>query len=394
MQNQTPTRFPRLSRSIDEIRAGLYTRIDAVQDAFAARGWLPRRLNLNKGVVRGCVEIFAWGIWQIYNLLEKLLKQLFPQFSEDEWLDLHLESVGLTRKLETKTGGKVCFYRKESANGNIVIQPGRIVRTEPDGKGDVYRYVTTEQVVIQADQEFVAVPVIAEEYGAGANAGVGQICELVTAVAGVGRVTNAADWLTSEGADKESNASARERIRLRWMANNGVTKYAYKLWALSVPGVISVEILDKHPRGQGTVGVVVRGSAVLPTDALLERVREAIRPEAPINDEWYVIGPDAVPTAVSGRLHYVAGLADPELLITAAKLRILALFAETSPYPEITPLAIGQDLPLDLLTATIMGIPGVKSVDWLAPSADVLVPKDGMAMLKSVAFSTFVEEEA
>lgn len=394
MQSPTPTRFPRLSRSIDDIRASLYARIDAVQDVFAAKGWLPRRLNLNKGVVRGCVEIFAWGIWQIYNLLEKLLKQLFPQFSEDEWLDLHLESVGLSRKLETKTVGRVLFFRKPSAIGNIVIQAGRIVRTEPDGKGDVYRYVTTEQAVIPADQEFVAVPVIAEEYGAGANAGVGQICELVTAVAGVDRVTNAADWLISEGADRESNASARERIRLRWMANNGCTKHAYKLWALSVPGVISVEILDKHPRGQGTVGVVVRGSAVLPTDALLERVRDAIRPEAPINDEWYVVGPDAVPTAVSGLLHYVAGLADPELLIAEAKLRVLALFAETSPYPEVTPLAIGQDLPLDLLTATVMSIPGVKSVDWLAPSADMVVPKDGMAMLESVLFSTFVEDEA
>ena len=394
VQTPTPPRFPRLSRSLDDIRASLYARIDAVQDAFAAKGWLPRRLNLNKGVVRGCIEIFAWGIWQVYNLLEKLLKQLFPQFSEDEWLDLHLEGVGLKRKGSTKTIGRVRVFRRAGNVENIVIPAGRIVKTKPDGKGDVYRYVTTEQAVIQAGQDYAEVPIIAEEYGAGSNVGLGQICELVTAVPGVERVENAADWLISEGADRESNASAYERIRLRWMANNGCTKHAYKLWALSVPGVISVEILDRHPRGQGSVGVVVRGAAVLPTEALLERVREAIRPEAPINDEWYVVGPQAAPLAVCGCLHHVAGLADPLLLIQEARLRILALFADASPYPEITPLAIGQDVPRDLLTATVMSIPALKSVDWLAPLADLIVPKDGMALLASLEFTTLAEEEA
>lgn len=394
MQTPTPPRFPRISRDIDDIRASLYSRINAVQEDFAARGWLPRRLNLNKGVVRGCVELFAWGIWQLYNLLEKLLKQILPQFSEDEWLDLHLEGVGLTRKKATKAAGNVRFYRRGAEGGNIVVLPGRIVKTEPDGRGDVYRYVTTEKTVLPAGEAFVDVPVVAEEYGAGANAGAGQICELVTAVPDIGNISNTTDWLTSEGADREGNASAYERYRLQWMGNNGCTKYAYKLWALSVPGVTSAEILDKHPRGQGTVGVVVRGSAILPTAALLERVREAIKSKAPINDEWFVTGPHAVPTAVSGCLRYVAGLADTDLLIAEAKNRIYALYADTSPYAEITPLAIGQDLPRALLTATVMSIPGVKSVDWLTPAADVVVPKDGLATLESVAFSTLAEEEA
>lgn len=394
MQTPTPPRFPRISRNIEDIRASLYARIDAVQDTFATRGWLPQRLNLNKGVVRGCIEIFAWGKWQIYNLLEKLFKQIFPQHSEDEWLDLHLESVGLFRKEATKAKGKVFFYRNNSARGNLVIQPGRIIKTAPDGKGEVYRYISTEKAVLLDGESFIEVQVEAEEYGAGANAGAGQICELVTPVVGIGSVLNTAEWLISEGADKESNASARERIRLRWMANNGCTKHAYKLWALSVPGVISVEILDKHPRGQGTVGVVVRGSAILPTDALLKRVRDAIRPEAPINDEWFVISPQAVASAIFGCLHYVAGLADPDLLIQEAKNRTWALFAEASPYSEITPLAIGQDLPLDLLTATVMSIPGVKSVSWITPTADLTVPKDALATLASVDFSTLPEEEA
>jgi phage-related baseplate assembly protein len=394
MPTLTPIVFPRISRSIEDIRAGLYARIDAVQTEYAARGWLPRRLNLNKGVVRGLIELFAWGKWQIYTLLQRLMQQGVPHYSAGEWLDLHAQSVGLTRKPATKAKGRVDFYRRESAGGNVVIPAGRIVRTLPDGKGEIYRYVTTEQVVLPVEAASVPVPVEAEEYGSGANAGVGQISELVTPVNGIAEVSNAAEWLTSEGADVEDDAGLIERITLRWLGNNGVTKYAYKSWALSVPGVISVEILDQHPLGQGTVGVVVRGSAVLPTEALLERVREAIRPEAPINDDWYVVPPTPVLAAVNGVLHYVAGAGDPALIAREAELRILALFADKSDYPEITPLAIGQDMPRDLLTAAVMAVPGVKSVDWLAPVADVTVPKDGLARLESLEFTALAEAEA
>lgn len=384
--------FPRIARDIDDIRAGLYARIDGVQEVFAARGWLPRRLNLNKGVLRGLVEIYAWGLWQLYNLLEKLLKMAVPMHSEDEWLELHLESVGLTRNEATKSRGQVRFYRREGEAGNIPIQAQRILRTEPDGKGDIYRYVTSAAAVLPADADYVEVPVEAEEYGSGSNAGLGQISVLVTPVKGIGQVHNAADWLSSEGADREGDAPARERIRLRWLANNGCTKYAYMLWALSVPGVVSVEILDQHPRGQGTVGVVVRGTAVLPTEALLERVRAAIAPNAPINDQWYVVPPGAVKMRLAACLHFVN--ADPDELVRQAKLRILALFADSSPFADIAPLAIGQDVPLDLLTATVMAVPGIKSVDWLAPPSDVTVPKDGIAVLESLELTTAQEAEA
>ena len=391
MPTRTRTAFPRLSRTIDEIRADLYARVESVQDEYAAKGWLPFRLNLNKGVARGLIELFAWGLWQIYELLEKLIKQATALHAVNTWLDLQAQNVGLTRKTETKANGHVLFYRRESALGNVVIPAHRVVRTLPDGTGSVYRYVTTEQAVLPADEEYVAVPVESEEYGAGANAGPGQISQLVTPVNGIAGVSNTADWLANEGADAEKDLSLRERIWLRWMANNGCTKYAYKAWALSVPGVSSVEILDQHPRGQGTVGVVVLGSAVLPTEALLDRVRDAIRPQAPINDLWYVVAPDAVRLTIKGCLHYVT--ADPELLAREAELRILALFAESSPYPTVTPLAIGQDVPLDLLTATVMGITGVKSVDWTSPLEDVVVPKDGIAVLENVVFTTLAERE-
>lgn len=390
MPNRAPIHLPRLSKSIESLRADLYAKIDAIQDDFVARGWLPARLNLNKGVVRGLVELYAWGQWQLYTLLDRVLLQAVPQSATGEWLDVHADSVDLQRRPATRAQGLVLFIRGQGG-GNIPIAAGRIVRTKPDGKGEVYRYISTADAVLPAGAESVAVPVQAEEYGAATNAGTGQICELANPVPGVFAVTNAQDWLTSEGANAESDNQLAERYRLRWAGNNGCTKYAYKAWALSVPGVSSVSILDQHPRGQGTVDVVVRGSAVLPTEALLGKVREAIAPHTPINDDWQVRAPDPVPVAISGTLETVFG--DPVRIRATAEARILALFADISDFEDIIPLEIGEDLTLDRLTHTVMAVSGVKRVLWAQPAGDIAIGRAGLAVLDSLHLVTSTAPE-
>ena len=212
----------RLSKDISDIRAGLFERIESVQDEYAARGWLPARLNLNKGIARGIIELFAWGLWQLYNFLAVVHKQAIPLEATGEWLDTHAAQVDESRKPATKARGNVLFLRGDQT-GNVRIPAGRIVRTQPDGKGDIYRYVTDELAVLPEGAASVAVPATAEEYGQGANAAVGQICELVTPVEGISGVTNAADWLLEEGADEESDASLQRRYVLAWQRQAGVT---------------------------------------------------------------------------------------------------------------------------------------------------------------------------
>ena len=272
------------------------------------------------------------------------------------------------------------------------IPAGRIVRTLPDGAGRIYRYGTIAAAVLPAGAEHVDVEAEAEDYGAAANASAGQICELVTPVTGIAGVSNPAGWLTEEGADEETDTQLRERIALQWQGNNGCTKYAYAAWALSVPGVTSVSILDRHPRGQGTVDVVVRGADVLPTEALLEKVRAAIAPHTPINDDWLVKGPTPVSAALDGVLEYTAG--DPDAISAQAENRLRALFAERSPLADVTALQIGQDLTRDLLTHTVMAVPGVKRVTWASPAQDVVpVPADGVAFLESLSLRAVMAEE-
>ena len=68
----TTAAAPRVSRTIEDVRASVFGYVETAQDSLATYGYLPVRLNLNKGVVRGLLEIFCWGYWQIYSLLQRL----------------------------------------------------------------------------------------------------------------------------------------------------------------------------------------------------------------------------------------------------------------------------------------------------------------------------------
>lgn len=379
-----------LSRSISEIRSGLFARIEAVQDEYAAKGWLPSRLNLNKGIARGIIELFAWGLWQLYHFLSVVHKQAIPLESTGDWLDTHAAQVDETRKPATRARGNVLFLRGDRA-GNIRIPAGRIVRTQPDGKGDIYRYVTDELAVLPDGAASVAVPATAEEYGQGANAAVGQICELVTPVEGIAGVTNTADWLTEEGADEESDASLRRRYVLAWQRKAGVTRSAYEAAALSVPGVMDVYVADQHPRGEGTVDVVVQGSAGLPTEGLLADVRAALDEAIVINHDLLVKAPTPVPVRVRAVLELISG--DEDAITARAENRVRALFAAGDD-PDIPRFSIGKDVVRDRLASGIVTLSGVKRIRWESPAEDVDIPADGLAVLEALDLQTvWVAEE-
>lgn len=389
MQKQMP--IPSLSKSLDDCRQMLFTRIEEVQDEYQAKGWLPRRLNLNKGVVRGLIELFAWGIYQLYQLLEATFRQGFAKHADAEWLDLHADQVEQPRKQATKARGNIEFGR-EGDQGNTVIPKGRILRTKPDGTGQVYRYVTTKDMVLPDGVSNVLVSVEAEEYGSASNLTAGQYLELVTPVSGITRITVKADWLTQEGADTEADHKLTPRIPLAWLGNNGVTKHAYESWVMPVTGVVACRVLDQHPRGQGTVDVIIKGTAGIPTTELLEAVRMVITENYPVNDDWEVRAPQSVAVTLSATLQCYPDTQLEEIKAKAEE-RVRALFTDPTAVVGITPLQIGEDLTKDRLVAAIMAVPGIKQITW-SGTADFPVMQDGLAVLTSITLTATVASES
>lgn len=386
-----------VSKTLDQVRQDLFDRLTEKQAEYVASGWLPVRLNLNKGIVRGLIELWAWGLYLLYQFLAVVLKQAFPDTATGVWLDLHCKQVGITRKPASKARHTIYFIRDGSV-GNAPIAAGRIVRTKPDGSGNVYRFVSLEAVVLPDGATEVAVPADAEEYGQGSNVTVGQICEIATVIPGVDGVENRAASLLSEGADKELDEPLRQRYVLAWQQLNGCTKHAYEAWARAVVGVVGAKVLDQHPRGQGTVDVVLKGTAGVPTEALIALVDVKINGTgnndelAPMNDDVLVKGPTPVGVVLAAELELTGG--DSVASLAEADARVRALFDSSSPVTGIAPLEVGQDCPLDLLRWAMMGAANVKKINFTTPAADVAVDVDELAVLASIALTSVWASEA
>lgn len=370
------------SKTLDEVRTEIFTKVDSVQQA----GYLPQYLNLNRGIVRGLIELWAWGLYQLYLFFNGIFDQASPYTATGDWLDWHCKHVEVFRKEATKAIGTISFYRSETS-GNVPISSGKIVKTKPDGLGNIYRYVTTEDVVLLDGETEVPVAIIAETYGSACNVGLGQIVEITTTIGGVDGVTNEESWLTSEGADVEDDESLRQRYVLAWAGLNGCTKYAYEAWARSVTGVAGVVIRDQHPRGQGTVDVVLRGAAGIPTQGLVDSVDEVVQEKKPINDDALVKGAGPVPIVIAGELEVTGG--DPATVTLLAENRLRALFSD-GVVEGVTPLEIGQDLTVDMLTFEALAAGNIQNANWVNPTEDIEVPEDGLAVLSSISL-TWVE---
>ncbi|NDY73991.1 hypothetical protein DO021_19685 [Desulfobacter hydrogenophilus] len=376
-----------IDKTLDEVRTDLFSRISDAQ----SNGYLPQLLNLNKGVVRGLIEIWAWGLWQMYQFMVVVFKQLFPTLATGTWLDLHCSQVGVTRQVATRAVGMVSFSRLEAA-GNVNIPMGTVVRTKPDGAGTMQRFLTVTAVILPEGALSVLSEVKAQDYGREANVTAGMISEIITPVAGIDSVTNAVDWLATEAVDNETDDALRQRYILAWKNINGSTKYAYESWARSVTGVVSARIMDRHPRGMGTVDVIIRGSAGVPSADLIAQVDAVVQASRPINDDVLVRGPVPVPVDVIAELVLASGT--PSLILAEAESRVRAMFANPPVLDDVTPVYVGDDLTLDRFVLVMMAVSGVKEIIFADPVETVVVPADGLAVLAGVTLSYSFASEA
>ena len=116
----------------------------------------------------------------------------------------------------------------------------------------------------------------AEAEGSRYNVPEGQITRTLTYIGDV-KITNAADWIVREGSDTEDDESARARTLRSWSELAQLaTEDAFVNAAESVTGVLFAQADCDHPRGQGTVDIIVTGTAGEATEGLLKSVQEAV----------------------------------------------------------------------------------------------------------------------
>lgn len=213
---------------------------------------------------------------ELLQLARRILNNMFVTHAEGVWLDLKMPDYSKKRKKAQKAQGLVTVSRVGASGEAIKIAKGHVFKSILDINGEELRYFTIEAAVLQKGAMSVDVLVEAEAEGSRYNVPEGQITRTLTYIGDV-KITNAADWIVREGSDTEDDESARARTLRSWSELAQLaTEDAFVNAAESVTGVLFAQADCDHPRGQGTVDIIVTGTAGEATEGLLKSVQEAV----------------------------------------------------------------------------------------------------------------------
>ena len=198
--------------------------------------------------------------------LVQTLMAAFPEYAEDEFLDLHGADAGLTRKPAMAATGTV----QVTAETGTVIEAGTVFLVPATDEEDAIEFEATEDVEWEEDGT-LDVPVIAVEGGADGNVAAGTITVMEDPIDEVSAVTNSSP--TSGGVDEEDDDDFYERIHAENMDSNSYIGNDSDLrkWALQVNGIGDC-IVDPAWDGPGTVRLILVDSNGQPASA--EMVQE------------------------------------------------------------------------------------------------------------------------
>ena len=213
---------------------------------------------------------------ELLQLARRVLNNMFVTHAEGVWLDLKVADYSKKRKKAQKTQGLVTVSRVGADGEAIKIAKGHVFKSIMDINGEELRYFTTDAAVLQKEAHSVDVLVEAEAEGSRYNVPEGQITRTLTYIGEV-TISNGADWIVREGSDTEDDESTRARALRSWSELAQLaTEDAFINAAESVAGVLFAQADCDHPRGQGTVDVIVTGTAGEATEGLLAEVTEAV----------------------------------------------------------------------------------------------------------------------
>lgn len=192
-------------------------------------------------------------MWLQDALVNVVLRNMFVATASGPMLRLLAWAVNIEAKPASAAAGVLRFYKSNPASA-VVVSAGTLVQTERIN-GVIYALAVSEDTTLPAGVESALVPVVATGTGSGYNLAPGYYRILPVAVAGVVGVVNDDDWLTTPGADEETDDELRDRTRNQFnLVGNYHTDAIYRSMIASRVGLSIDRIFFLHdaPRGPGT----------------------------------------------------------------------------------------------------------------------------------------------
>lgn len=309
---------------------------------------------------------------ELKELARVIVNSCFIKHAEGDWLKIKAADYSKQQKEAKAAKGYVTIYRNEYNNA-LQVTKGHCFKTEPDAEGKELKFYCCENTVIDAGEPVGRVLVEAEAPGTYYNIAPGRISISMIHLDGMDYVTNEEDWLFEEGAEEEDLEDLRDRCMSSWaeLATRTIEEKLRNA-AKSVPGVLDARIDAQHPRGQGTVDVIVTGAAGEASPELIRRVGEAIEPLKGNYEDYLVKSSEVVRQAFELVVYLAEDAATDGVDAQAAKL-IEEMMALTR--GEMNTLY--RDSIIQVLSTKI---DNYRKTDILQPSEDMLLGQDKVIM--------------
>ena len=341
-------------------------------EEFPADSWQPG------SVPRTLVLADATALAALDSTVADLARAAFLDDAEGDWLTLLAASrFRVTRVAATYTTGRFLLTVASGAGPYTIGAAGLLVTN-----GSLrWRSTNTASVTVTSAAP-VSIEVRAESTGTAYNIAVaapGTLSVVSPALAGL-TVTNpvyASDtWITTSGADVESDASLRSRCRARWgTLGRGATDAAYEYIARTGHGV-EAQVTRAQVvwgAGDGTLTVYLAGPSGAVASPAVATVAAWVDDNKPGTDNPTVTSATAIPIVLLATAT-VAAASD------SAANRALATAALAS---YVASLDIGEDVDLGRLYHCFYSAAGILDVDIVQPAADVSINNGEVASLST-----------
>lgn len=314
---------------------------------------------------------------ELVQLLRVVLNNLFVSHAKGTWLELKAADFSKKKKRAVKTQGYITLSRNMDGEA-VRIPKATVFKTQKDINGDELRFLTVEDSIMQATATSVKILIEAEKEGARYNVPVGQISKCLTHLEGVDSIRNEEDWIKQEGSDVEDDESLRNRTLNAWaeLSSRPIAD-KYKNVCESVEGVLFVTVNDLHPRGQGTIDIIVTGTAGEATEALLDKVRAQANSIKGEYDNILVKSSVTVAQDISLVLTVSDAVTDGDIEEKATT--VITELLKISKDRNLNELHL-----VDVIFALKSKIPTIRNIKFITPTEDVLLDSDKVIILGEV----------
>lgn len=313
---------------------------------------------------------------ELKHLARAILNACFVRHASGDWLKIKAADYSKYQHEAKTARGYVSVYRNDSTYA-LQITKGHCFKTEPDAAGIELKFYACDNTVIGEGQEIGKVLVEAEAPGTYYNVKPGRITVSMIHLEGVDHVSNDGDWLFEEGAEVEDLEHLRERCMSSWaeLATRTIEE-KLKNAAKGVPGVLDARIDAQHPRGQGTVNIVVTGTAGEASPELIRKVGEAIKPLKG-NYEDYLVKSSTVVRQDFDLVIYLAEGMPKEGVIEQAEKLIEGMM-------ELTRGDMNTLYRDSIIKVLSTKIDGYKKTEIRNPAEDIILDKDKVIMAGNI----------